>query len=51
MLGGLIVLRELGRLHTSPTLAAEDQAASPSSAEALPSLWTTARLLLIVELT
>lgn len=51
LLGGLILLRERGRLRTSPALAAEDEAASPSAAEALPSLWTTARPLLIVEIT
>ncbi len=55
VLGGFILLRERGRLRTSPvpvpTLAADGVPASLPETEALPSLWTTARPLLVVELT
>lgn len=50
LLGGLILLRERGRLRMSPVLAAQGEPTSPAAAEALPSLWTTARPLLVVEI-
>ena len=51
MLGGFILLRERGRLRTAPEQSADGAPASPPETEALPSLWTTARPLLVVELT
>ena len=51
VLGGFILLRERGRLRTAPEQSADGAPASPPETEALPSLWTTARPLLVVELT
>ncbi|MBC7135326.1 MAG: oligosaccharide flippase family protein [Oceanibaculum nanhaiense] len=51
VLGGFILLLERGRLRTAPEQSADGAPASPPETEALPSLWTTARPLLVVELT
>ena len=51
VLGGFILLRERGRLRTAPEPSADGASASPAEIEALPSLWATARPLLVVELT
>ena len=51
VLGGFILLLERGRLRTAPEQSADGAPASPAETEALPSLWTTARPLLVVELT
>ncbi|MFO7483366.1 MATE family efflux transporter [Oceanibaculum nanhaiense] len=51
VLGGFILLLERGRLRAAPEQSADGAPASPPETEALPSLWTTARPLLVVELT
>ena len=51
VLGGFILLLERGRLRTAPEQSADGAPASSPEAEALPSLWATARPLLVVELT